>query len=138
GVRVWLNGEMIHENYVGRGYSTRQDTFNGTLEAGTNTLLVKVENRDGGWQWGEEDYGEAEAERLREETQQRVDSARFQHHELVPANGMFVFPIGAFPEIVWDDPDTVAELVGDFEFEVSWYDSKLNEVTRADSFGRYG
>jgi CubicO group peptidase (beta-lactamase class C family) len=138
GVRVWLNGEMIHENYVGRGYSPRQDTFEGKLEAGSNTLLVKVENRYGGWQLGVEVYGEAGANRLREEMRHRANIARFQHHELVPANGLFVFPIGGFPEIVWDDAETVKELVGETDYDVRWFDKDLNEVTRAESFGRYG
>jgi CubicO group peptidase (beta-lactamase class C family) len=138
GVRVFLNGEMIHENYIGRGYSPRQDTFTGMLKAGTNQVLVKVENRFGGWQLGVEVFGEAEAERLKEETRQRVNLARFQALELVPLSGFYVIPIGDFPKIDWQDPELVESLVGSFDFTVRWFDKDLKEVTRASAFGRYG
>jgi hypothetical protein len=41
-IKVWLNGALVHSNYVGRGLSFGQDVFNVKLEKGNNPMLVKV------------------------------------------------------------------------------------------------
>ncbi len=48
-VKVWLNGELIREEIVGRSASDYKSSFGVTLKQGRNTLLVAVENRTGGW-----------------------------------------------------------------------------------------
>ena len=48
-VKVWLNGELVREEIVGRGASDYQGSFPVTLRGGKNALLVAVENRTGGW-----------------------------------------------------------------------------------------
>ena len=48
-VKVWLNGELVHNNPVDRGASDFQDRFSVTLKQGYNTLLVAVYERGGGW-----------------------------------------------------------------------------------------
>ena len=48
-VKVWLNGELVREEIVGRGASDYQGSFPVTLKQGINTLLVAVENRTGRW-----------------------------------------------------------------------------------------
>ena len=45
GVKVWLNGELVHYNPVERGAGDYQDAFPVTLKQGTNVLLVAVDNR---------------------------------------------------------------------------------------------
>ena len=45
GVKVWLNGEVVHYNPVTRGAGDYQDAFPVTLKQGTNVLLVAVDNR---------------------------------------------------------------------------------------------
>lgn len=47
-VRVWVNGEVVHENVVVRGVVPDDDAFSVTLRQGWNTVLVKVSNGDGG------------------------------------------------------------------------------------------
>ena len=47
-VKVWLNGEVVHYNPVIRGAGDFQDAFPVTLKAGTNVLLVAVDNRGHG------------------------------------------------------------------------------------------
>lgn len=49
GIRVWLNGKLVHECDKKRGYLSAQDKFEAYLEEGKNTLLVKVTNFDGAW-----------------------------------------------------------------------------------------
>ncbi len=47
-VRVWLNGELVHDNPVLRGAGDYQDAFPVTLKKGVNVLLVAVSNRGHG------------------------------------------------------------------------------------------
>ncbi len=49
GVKVWLNGELVHSNHAHRGLSIDQDRVQVKLKQGTNLLLVKVENGGGDW-----------------------------------------------------------------------------------------
>lgn len=48
-VKVWVNGEEVHNNPVNRGAGDFQDDFKVDLVAGDNVLLVKVSERGGGW-----------------------------------------------------------------------------------------
>ena len=48
-VKVWFNGEVVHNNPVNRGAGNFQDDFKVNLVAGANVLLVKVSERGGGW-----------------------------------------------------------------------------------------
>ena len=48
-VKVWLNGQLVHNNPVDRGADNFQDQFPVTLKEGINILLVAVYERGGGW-----------------------------------------------------------------------------------------
>ena len=48
-IKVWLNGEVVHNNPIDRGANDFQDKFNVDLKAGDNLLLVKVSEREGRW-----------------------------------------------------------------------------------------
>ncbi|MCS7266296.1 MAG: DUF2961 domain-containing protein [Armatimonadetes bacterium] len=49
GVKIWLNGELVHSNRVYRGLAIDQDKVKVKLKQGSNLLLVKVENGGGDW-----------------------------------------------------------------------------------------
>ena len=49
GIKVWLNGQVVHANNALRGVGAAQDRIAISLQAGWNTLLLKVTNDDGGW-----------------------------------------------------------------------------------------
>jgi hypothetical protein len=49
GIKVWLNGELVHENNVLRGLKRGEDVAAVTLRAGSNTLLMKITNDGGSW-----------------------------------------------------------------------------------------
>ncbi len=49
GVKVWLNDKLVHGVNGGRGMQIDQDKIKVTLEAGWNTLLMKVTRGNGGW-----------------------------------------------------------------------------------------
>ncbi len=48
-IKVWMNGNVIHENNTNRGMSPRQDLVNARLRKGWNDLLLKVIDNSGGW-----------------------------------------------------------------------------------------
>ena len=48
-VKVWLNGELVHHNFVDRYSSDYQDRAPVTLKTGENILLVAVYNAGGRW-----------------------------------------------------------------------------------------
>ena len=48
-VKVWLNGELVHEEHVDRGAHDYQSNSPVTLKQGRNLLLVAVYERGGAW-----------------------------------------------------------------------------------------
>ena len=48
-VKVWLNGELVHNNPINRGADDFQDQFPVTLKEGINVLLVAVYEQGGSW-----------------------------------------------------------------------------------------
>ena len=48
-VKVWLNGQLVHNNPINRGADDFQDRFPVTLKKGINILLVAVYEAGGGW-----------------------------------------------------------------------------------------
>ncbi len=49
GVRVWVNGELVHTNPVYRPAVPDQDRFSANLKKGWNKVLIKVLQGAGGW-----------------------------------------------------------------------------------------
>ena len=49
GVKVWLNGEIVHANNVTRGLQPGQDKVPVKLRSGKNDLLLKVTQGGAGW-----------------------------------------------------------------------------------------
>ena len=49
GVKVWVNGEVVHSNNASRALKAGEDKIKISLVEGTNSLMLKVMNGDGGW-----------------------------------------------------------------------------------------
>jgi HEAT repeat protein len=49
GVKIWLNGKVVHANNVNRGLAVGQDKVKAALAQGWNTVLMKI--TQGGAQW---------------------------------------------------------------------------------------
>jgi HEAT repeat protein len=49
GVKVWLNGKLVHQNNANRPHSVGQDQFEATFKEGWNDLLLKVTNGGSDW-----------------------------------------------------------------------------------------
>lgn len=52
GMKIWVNGQVVHENDVDRGYAPDSDVAPVKLKVGKNTLLVMISQRAGGWNFG--------------------------------------------------------------------------------------
>jgi CubicO group peptidase (beta-lactamase class C family) len=48
-VKVWLNGRVLHEHWVGRVTQRDDDLVSAEFERGKNRLLLKVQNMQGEW-----------------------------------------------------------------------------------------
>jgi CubicO group peptidase (beta-lactamase class C family) len=48
-VRVWLNGKLVHENWIARACAPDDDLVPLEFAAGKNQLLLKVQNIQGDW-----------------------------------------------------------------------------------------
>jgi CubicO group peptidase (beta-lactamase class C family) len=49
GLKVWLNGKLVHENWIGRPAQIDDDVVPVELLKGRNRLLLKVQNMQGPW-----------------------------------------------------------------------------------------
>ena len=49
GVKVWLNGELVHENWLYRDVVSDNDRVPVTFKKGTNQLVLKLQNALGSW-----------------------------------------------------------------------------------------
>lgn len=49
GVKVWLNGQVVHRSDGQRPVTIGQDKIDVTLKRGENTLLLKIQQGGGGW-----------------------------------------------------------------------------------------
>jgi CubicO group peptidase (beta-lactamase class C family) len=48
-VKVWLNGELVHENWIQRACAKDSDLVPVTFRKGANQLVLKVQNGTGDW-----------------------------------------------------------------------------------------
>lgn len=48
-IKVWLNGTLVHENWIARGTRLDDDIVELKLRKGANRLLLKIQNRGGDW-----------------------------------------------------------------------------------------
>ncbi|NQT87226.1 HEAT repeat domain-containing protein [bacterium] len=49
GIKIWLNGKVIHENNASRGHKPGEDKVKIALAAGANALMLKVVNGSTDW-----------------------------------------------------------------------------------------
>jgi hypothetical protein len=49
GVKVWLNGELVHENWVIREVTEDDDHVRASFKKGKNQLVLKIQNGVGPW-----------------------------------------------------------------------------------------
>ena len=141
GVKVWVNGKLVHDNLIQRGAVARQDRFRAKLRKGMNSVLFKVENGLGDWALIAEAYAGKQADDILAEIQTEENARAFQRQELGLAStwpGYAFWPgWGGIPRIAWRDADTVRKVQGEIPLTVRWFDAGLNEVKSPDKGGKY-
>ena len=66
GVKVWLNGKLVHEKWIGRSVSKDDDIVPVAFQKGKNQILLKVQNMQFGWGFACREVGnDLVGERLR-------------------------------------------------------------------------
>ena len=51
GAKVWVNGKLVHDNYVDRPFQVDQDRVSIQLQEGVNRILLKVHQNVMGWEF---------------------------------------------------------------------------------------
>ena len=49
GIKVWHNGKLVHDNWIPRGVTKDNDLVPLKLVKGSNQILLKVQDMEGGW-----------------------------------------------------------------------------------------
>ena len=79
GIKVWVNGKLVHQNPAQRGVAPDQDVIKVSLSAGTNAILVKIVN-GGGADGAFFAIGDALSEKLAE-VSKTLNSSKPEHIE---------------------------------------------------------
>ena len=61
----------------------------------------------------------------------------FGEMQFKPEGGFILRKGQPLPDLVWDEPEVASALLSDTIIPTRWFDSELNEVTKADKAGRY-
>jgi CubicO group peptidase (beta-lactamase class C family) len=130
---VWINGARVHRLVTpGRGVTPDSDHFAATLKAGTNRVLVKVENGTDGWGFALallNARGQEQARAL--EIRRRIEAL-----ELGPESESFLLD-EEFPHLVYRRTEEARTVFGDTPPAVRWFNPELQEAQRPDKPGRY-
>ncbi len=133
GAAVWVNGERVHRLVTaGRGVSPDSDHFAVPLRAGSNRLLIKVENGSGDWGFALRLY-DAEGQRRAREL---VARRQLEALELGPESERFMLD-AEFPRLVYRNAEGARVVFADAPLAVRWFDPELREVQRPEQPGRY-
>lgn len=82
GIKVYLNGQEIYKNHLGRGLRAEDDFVTLDLLPGYNTLLYKVDQGDGGWALWRKIYTKAETDSIVQTLTPWLYSTLFDSHIL--------------------------------------------------------
>jgi len=140
-VKVWINGDLVHQNYVARGLKFGEDRFSVKLHEGLNPVLVKVVQGLREWAFVVEALNQEAYEEVKAEEQAWQDFNRFLNCTFFPKQANrwnYFFNPGEFPVLDWENKYLVEKVIGDIQLNVRWFDKNLNEVESAENPGRYG
>jgi CubicO group peptidase (beta-lactamase class C family) len=133
GAAVWVNGQRVHRLFTAsRGLNPDSDHFVLPLVAGTNRVLVKVENGTGGWGFALTLHDAEGKERARRLYVRR----HLEQLELAPESGSFLLG-DEFPSLGWGHGEQARIVFGDSVPSVRWFDPELNEAKAPAKPGRY-
>lgn len=133
--RVWVNGDRVLDVWTsGRPAYPSQDVVPVNLVAGTNRLLIKVENGSGGWETYCQLYDE-ESQRRHEVLELRRNASALR---IIPDDGEgFILWNPVFPGLVFELPNLAANVFNNTVLKPRWYTTAGREVIQPDQPGRY-
>lgn len=133
--KIWVNGHLVHRLWtLQRGADPWSDNFTVRLQPGRNPVLVKIDDRGGGWGFMLEVYDETANNRLL--AQRYMVTAGDWDVEPVGELGYFL-QSGAFPTIEWKDAAAMRRLVGELPLTVRWFGPDAQHVESPTRPGRY-
>jgi CubicO group peptidase (beta-lactamase class C family) len=71
GVKIFLNGVLVHKNWIGRATTPDEDIVLIDLKKGSNQILVKVQNMEYGWSFAIRKLGNENLSKLLAESAER-------------------------------------------------------------------
>ncbi len=142
GAKVVVNGSEVHTYFGGEWGSDNSADCTIKLKAGKNTVLLKVPNKDWGWNLSIKALDLEHALAYSAEQNEKSEYFQFLHTRFRPKmdnNSSYGFSPGKFPELVFDVPQVVTRFLGgNYQMKVRWFDRELREVTYPKYPGRYG
>jgi CubicO group peptidase (beta-lactamase class C family) len=137
GAKVWVNGRQVLRVVTpGRPLIPGQDRFVAPLHAGSNRVLVKVEDGTGDWGFVLQAFDDA----AYQANQRPIDITKALMSGTIHPKGKwdYMFSAESFPEIGWkfeegatEDPNAIPDL------NVRWFNARLEEETTPSGPGRY-
>jgi CubicO group peptidase (beta-lactamase class C family) len=100
GIRVWLNGQQIHENWIGRAARPDDDLVSAELRPGRNRLLIKVQNLQGPWGFYSRHLGPDSLGQQVHAATHRGDLDRLRHLTDIGANLNYRSSAGLTPALM--------------------------------------
>ncbi|MCI0513617.1 serine hydrolase [candidate division KSB1 bacterium] len=85
GVMLWLNGQLVHQNWIGRPVQTDADLIQLHFKKGANLLLLKIQNMEHGWGFTLRPLGE---KTLPDMLMQNARAGRLDEIKLLFQNGV--------------------------------------------------
>jgi CubicO group peptidase (beta-lactamase class C family) len=132
GAAVWLNGKRVHHIAAGRGLIPDEDRFGMELLAGTNRILVKVDNGYGGWGFLLRVFDQEGAARI-----DAIEARRtLESLDPRPASGSHLLK-SSLPAIFFGDPERARLVFGEEPLEVSWFGPDGAPTQAVSGYGRY-
>lgn len=117
GAAVWLNGKKVHRVGQHRGLDPDSDRFMLTVAAGTNRLLIKVDNAGGGWGFALRMLDEKGQGQLALHTVRRHLEALGP----VPVARNYLLE-SSFPKLDWNWVGASTAIFGSSPIHVHWFD----------------
>ena len=84
GVKVWLNGELVHQNWVARAVNQDDDLIMLNMKKGYNRLIIKVQDMEYGWGFCCRALG---GEQINEHFSAAVRDGNLDHIRMLIGNG---------------------------------------------------
>ncbi len=138
--QVWINGERLHSDWNGFGRHCIGRTFNFPihLNKGLNRVLIKNENHGNNWGYVFELMAPDKAAEIVAQQERSQAVKDFQDVAIRPEGRWdYMFEVGGFPKLHWENPDKVKSVFGEFPLNIRWFDAGFNEVATPEKPGRY-